>query len=272
LPDSGAGGGRLATLVQRLARNRAIHRLAELVPASVGSNLQRLPRPLTFGLVGPFNNQRMRVAAVDSIFAAVPFTAVIETGTHRGLTTLHLRDVADGPIATIEVDPAYHDYARRRIESINGDMSGISVFLGESPAVLQRLGADPAWTSGPTFFYLDAHWRDHLPLADELRAITAAWRDFAALIDDFQVPDDPGYGYDDYGRGKRLALPLLEGDELAGLHLYWPAARSSVETGARRGWALLASPGRVADALDGLPELRPGGVLPVARAASASNR
>jgi hypothetical protein len=256
--DGHARGGRLAAFVQRLARHRAIERIAELVPASVGSNLQRLPRPLTFGLVGPFNNQHRRVEAVNAIFAAVPFTAVIESGTHRAVTTLHLSDVSHAPIATIEVDPAYHDYARRRIESEERD---ISMFLGESTEVLRELASDPAWNRGPTFFYLDAHWLDHLPLPDELSVITRAWQDFAVLIDDFQVPDDPGYGYDDYGPGKRLALPLLEREELAGLRLYWPAARASMETGARRGWALVASPGVVADALDRLPELRAGGVL-----------
>ena len=88
------------------------------------------------------------------------------------------------------------------------------------------------------------------------------WRDFAALIDDFRVDGDAGYQYDDYGAGKTLALPLLTAvTELADLHVFWPAAPSAGESGARRGWVLLASPGSVADALARLPELRHAGSL-----------
>lgn len=236
-----------------------IQRVAGLVPAALGSNLQRLPRPLTFGLVGPFNNQRRRQAAVEAIFAAIPFSAVVETGTHRALTTLYLRSLTDAPIATIEVNPRYHADALRRI----GATPGISALLGESTTVLAQLSEDSDWTGGPTFFYLDAHWLDHLPLVQELRLIAGAWQDFVALVDDFQVPGDPGYGHDDYGPDKKLARPLLDVPDLLGLHVYWPVARSHTESGARRGWAVVSSPGRAAAALDGLAELRSDGVLGV---------
>jgi len=234
-----------------------IQRVASLVPAALGSNLQRLPRPLTFGLVGPFNNQRRRQAAVEAIFAAMPFSSVVETGTHRALTTLYLRSITDAPIATIEVNPRYHEDARRRI----GATPGISALLGESTTVLGELRQDPDWTGGPAFFYLDAHWLDHLPLVEELRLIAGGWQDFVALVDDFEVPGDRGYGHDDYGPEKKLARPLIDVPELSGLHLYWPVARSHMESGARRGWAVVCSPGMAAAALDGLAELRPDGVL-----------
>ena len=247
--------------VSHRTRARAIelgHRIFGRVPASLGGHLHRLPTQLTFGITGPFNGQKQRVAAVAAMFRAVPFATVIETGTYRALTTRHLRSVTPAPIATIEVNRRYFDYSRRRLRNY----AGIHQFLGHSPAVLDRLRQDQEWHAEPCFFYLDAHWLDDLPLLDELHVIRQGWRDFAALIDDFRVDGDAGYQYDDYGAGKTLALPLLTAvTELADLHVFWPAAPSAGESGARRGWVLLASPGSVADALARLPELRHAGSL-----------
>ncbi len=235
-----------------------MHRAFSLVPASFGGHLHRLPTRLTFGITGPFNGQRQRVAAVAAVFRAVPFKTIIETGTYRALTTMHLRKISTARIATIEVNPRYFEYSKRRL----GGLEGVNQFLGHSPEVLDRLRRDPEWQAEPIFFYLDAHWLNDLPLVDELLAVRRGWRDFAALIDDFRVDGDDGYYFDDYGAGKTLALPLIERvPEFADLHVFWPAAPSRRETGARRGWIIVASPGTVAGALAGLSELRSGGTL-----------
>ena len=236
---------------------RAVRRVGRLIPPWLGGQLHRAPTSLTFGFTGPFNGQRMRVAAVRAIFSAVPFAAVIETGTFRALTTQFLRTITAAPIATIEINQRYFEYSRGRLRGA----AQIHQFLGSSPEVLARLAADPTWTAGPTFFYLDAHWLDNLPLVDELRAIRPAWPDFVALVDDFRVADDPGYGYDDYGPGKSLELALLADPAFADLHVFWPAAPASRETGQRQGYVLLATPGAMADGLAGLAELRDGGLL-----------
>jgi hypothetical protein len=247
--------------VRERARDRLvglIHRVGAHVPASLGGHLHRLPTRLTFGITGPFNGQRQRVAAVAAMFRAVPFATVIETGTYRALTTRHLRRTTSAPIATIEVNPRYFEYSKRRLRGLEQ----VKQFLGHSPAVLERLRHDDEWLAEPCFFYLDAHWLDDLPLLDELRVIRQGWREFAALIDDFRVEGDDGYFYDDYGAGKTLALPLLTGvPELADLHVFWPAAESRRETGARRGWVVLASAGNVAGELADVAELRGGGTL-----------
>ena len=234
------------------------HRVFGHVPASVGGHLHRLPPRFTFGITGPFNGQRRRVAAVTAMFGAIPFATIIETGTYRALTTRHLRQVSSAPIATIEVNPSYYEYSRRRLASLKD----VSQFLGHSPVVLERLADDPAWQGEPCFFYLDAHWLNDLPLVDELRVVRRGWRNFAALIDDFRVDGDDGYYFDDYGPGKTLELALLAGqDDLADLDVFWPAAPSRQETGARRGWVVLASHGQVSDALRILTDLRPAGRL-----------
>ena len=77
------------------------------------------------------------------------------------------------------------------------------------------------------------------------------------MIDDFQVPGDAGYGYDDYGAGKILSLPYLHVDKLPGLKLYWPSARSAEETGFRRGCLVLATGRESARKLERLRRLRP---------------
>ena len=52
-------------------------------------------------------------------------------------------------------------------------------------------------------FYLDAHSDDDYPLQDEIKYIVENYKNFILLIDDFQVPEDDGYGYDSY-RGKKI--------------------------------------------------------------------
>ena len=246
---------------------RAIQRIGRLVPPWLGGHLHRAPTALTFGLTGPFNGQRRRVAAVRAMFEALPFAAVIETGTYRALTTRFLCTLTGAPLATIEINPRYHDYSRRRL----AERRNVYPMLGDSPSVLRLLAADASWTAGPTFFYLDAHWLDNLPLLDELRVIRPAWPDFVALIDDFRVDGDEGYNYDDYGPGKSLERGLIEVPELAGLRVFWPAAGSAQETGMRQGYVVLATPGAMADTLAGLPELRDGGALGVPREASPAS-
>ncbi len=88
------------------------------------------------------------------------------------------------------------------------------------------------------FIYLDAHWEDDLPLAEELRIIAGAWRSAVVMIDDFQVSDDDGYGFDDFGPGKALTQSYLPKEDLAGWELYYPRARCLRKraVGAVAGW------------------------------------
>jgi hypothetical protein len=105
-------------------------------------------------------------------------------------------------------------------------------------------------------FYLDAHWLDHLPLRDEIELIVANFSSAAIVIDDFEVPDDPGYGFDNYGTDKRLSLDYLLQASTPPLAIYFPRARSEQETGARRGSATLTANPRFEEILDRMPALR----------------
>jgi hypothetical protein len=235
----------------------SLRRAGRLVPPSLGGQLQRLPQRLTLGVTGPFNGQRQRTASVRAMFEAVPFKAVIETGTFRGLTTRFLSDLTTAPVATIELSQAYFDYSRGRL----GGRAHVHQFLGQSPSVLERRALDPAWTVSPAFFYLDAHWHEYLPLVDELNIIVRAWPEFVAMVDDFKVDGDAGYVYDDYGPGKSLELDLIKRAEFEKLHVFWPAAPASAEKRMRQGSVTLATQGAMTDALRNVSELRYGGAL-----------
>jgi hypothetical protein len=106
-------------------------------------------------------------------------------------------------------------------------------------------------------FYLDAHWNQDLPLCEELDVILAAWRHCIVIIDDFEVPGQPGFKYDRYGDTK-LSLELLDRRALAsgGVELYAPAYAPSEDTGARCGYVVLTkglAGERMAGALGGFP-------------------
>lgn len=234
-----------------------LERAARVAPGQLGAALDELRPGLAEALGGPFNGQERRLDAVRDMFAAIPFAVVVETGTFRATTTMLLRDLTAAPIVTVEVNPRYYYYARRRISQAQN----ISLLRGHSPGVLRSIAADAKWNCGPAFFYLDAHWRADLPLVAELTAIAQGWRSYVVLIDDFRVPDDPGYTYDDYGPGKVLEPAILAPLAKESLSVFWPTAPSNSEAGARRGWVVLATVGPVGDALRRLPGLRLAGSL-----------
>jgi hypothetical protein len=234
--------------------DRVLDKLARSSPGPVAGAIDLLRPTLAQGLGGPFNGQKRRVEAVREMFARVQFNSIIETGTYRATTTLFLRPLSAAPIATIEADSRYYHYARMRLLRRH-----VTVFRGDSATVLRSLASEPPWNRSPAFFYLDAHWLEALPLPAELEIIASEWSDFVALVDDFRVPGDAGYGYDDYGPGRALEPSILA--PLAGRQVvvYWPSARSAFETGARRGWVVLASAGAVDDSLRSLETLRRAG-------------
>jgi hypothetical protein len=237
--------------------DRILDKLARSVPGPFGGAIDLLRPSLANALGGPLNGQARRAEAVRDIFRLIDFSSIIETGTYRATTTLMLRGLTQAPIATIEADSRNYHYSRLRLLRV----PDVKVIEGDSATVLRGLASRQPWNRAPAFFYLDAHWLDALPLPEELRTVTSGWSDFLILIDDFRVPGDAGYGYDDYGPGRVLEPAILV--PLAGqpITVYWPAAASRLETGARRGWIVLASAGFVDERLRSLNTLRWGGTV-----------
>lgn len=204
-----------------------------------------------YPLGGPMNGQAHRLEIARSIIERCGIAAIIETGTHRGSTTAWLAQF-DLPVHSVELDPQFHAFAALRL----AQMRNVSLERGDSVAFLTALGGRQ-WASGPIFIYLDAHWGERLPLAEEIRIIEKCFPRAIVMIDDFAVPGDAGYGFDDYGPGKALTLDYLKPLLGPATALFWPRASARWETGAKRGCVILTSDGKMRELLAQLPCLRP---------------
>ena len=128
--------------------------------------------------------------------------AIAETGTYRGTTTEFMAQTGL-PIYTVEANPANYGFVRARFWRTYN----ITPVCGDSRPALGELLDGPLrdiTRHHTLFFYLDAHWNEDLPLAEEIDIAFSRCPFALVMIDDFQVPFDPGYGYDDYGAGKAL--------------------------------------------------------------------
>jgi hypothetical protein len=186
---------------------------------------------------GPFNGQLGRQAIFGEINDLIKFEAMVETGTFRGDTAEYMAGTSKVPVFTTEYHPRFHAYAKCRLRSAED----VIAVREDSRTFLARLAMDPFFPKERVFFYLDAHWGNALPLYDELSIIIYNWSEFVVMIDDFQVPDDQGYGYDDYGDGKALCLDYLALGDQPHLQIYWPLLPSEEETSMRRGCVILTS-------------------------------
>jgi hypothetical protein len=174
----------------------------------------------------PFNGQERRKELVKTLFKAVRFNAIAETGTHFGTTTEYLARMTGLNVYTVECIPRYHHVARMRLRTL----PNVRAFLDDSRSFLKKLAQDPSFPKEGCFFYLDAHWYSDNPLKQEITIISETWRESVLLIDDMPVPGDPGYTFDG-----ALDIEHLYGLFDERLVFYLPSAPSSLETGRRRG-------------------------------------
>jgi hypothetical protein len=201
-------------------------------------------------LGGPLNGQEFRRRMFREILEAIDCEAIVETGTFRGSTTDFFATFGP-PVYSVEVNPRHAAFASMRLAK---KRDRVHLFEGSSPTFLRGLTTDPAFPRSNVFFYLDAHWFEHLPLAEELEIIYGAWPDAVVMVDDFKVPGT-SYAYDDYGPGKALTPEYLEPLRHLGLVSYFPAAAAEQETGLRRGSVVLCHDPAVSKRLAALPTL-----------------
>ncbi len=187
------------------------------------------------GFGGPLNGSPARLAAFEELKRRCSFDAIVETGTYLGESTIYF-GAAGCPVYSSEVNPRYMGYARMRLRS----RPNVHISLGDSRKFLRRLIEDPNVPKDKVFFYLDAHWQDDLPLREEVDLIFRNWKRAVVMVDDFRVPDDLGYKFDDYGEGKSLSLEYLDLIAHLGFTSFFPALPSSEEPGYKRGWVVLA--------------------------------
>ncbi len=141
---------------------------------------------------GAFNGQERRREIVTALLTKLRPDAIIETGSFRGDTTAFLSGF--GTVHTAESNDRFFGFCQARFLF----KRHVHVFRGDSRQVLRKL--KPSLSTQRCFIYLDAHWEKDLPFREEL-AILGDWADPIIMVDDFQVPDDPGYMYDSYEAG-----------------------------------------------------------------------
>jgi hypothetical protein len=199
----------------------------------------------------PMNGQAIRTELARHLILQCKIARIVETGTLLGATTEFFAQFGV-PVTTAELSPDLARKSRARLSK----WKNVEVRAYASVRVLRELAREPIDRGVPTLFYLDAHWEDRLPLRKEAALAIAHFPKAILLIDDFAVPDDPGYGFDDYGPDKRLTLEYLRHGKLPPLSTYFPSAPSHQETGARRGCVVVTASSELADILDEIPLLR----------------
>jgi SEC-C motif len=199
----------------------------------------------------PMNSQSARLALARQIIFGCGIERVIETGTFIGMTTEFFARFSI-PVITAECNAEYARHARTRLTN----WKNVDLRLGDSVAILRDIARETIDRSVPTLFYLDAHWDGHLPLREEAELAISHFAGSVLMIDDFAVPDDPGYGFDDYGPGQRLDIEYLLDSKLPGLSIYFPSTPSSQEDGARRGCVVVTASPALAAILDDIVLLR----------------
>ncbi len=222
---------RLSDILREHDSHEKAERLVELT-----ANIELLSEELQNCWGGPMNDQHGRQAIFKQLVEVVDFNKILETGTYRGLTTEWLSHIFSGPVASCEIERLYFLQAKSRLEN----NESVELCLMDSREFLRRqlntLGVNDA-----CLIYLDAHWRDDLPLIEEIDIILASHKRCVIAIDDFKVPGDAGYAYDDYGPNKALTLELFKNLRDQNFRFYFPKLNSEQETGSVRGLCVMTN-------------------------------
>ena len=159
------------------------------------------------------------------------------------------------PVYSVERDPRLYGFARARLRR----WRNVTIVRGDSREALSGFFSGPLRTckDRAQLFYLDAHWNEDLPLAEELDLVFSNSPAAVVMVDDFQVPDDSDYGYDDYGPGKALtAAYIAKAVTEHSLAIFYPATPGAIEQGKRRGCVVVARADMQGGRLQSLDRLR----------------
>jgi hypothetical protein len=211
-------------------------KLANILPPSLTARLRfhlHPGRSNPYG--GAFNGQCGRQQIFVDLFRTFRFTHIVETGTFYGVTTEFLARETNLRVFTVEAFRPAYELAKIRLRQY----PNVQMFLGDSRWFLRQMaGFIPR--DGTPFFYLDAHWEQDLPLKEEIGIVFGSYPRCVVMIDDFQVPNDSGYTFDDFGPSGALTLEYIK-PVTNGLSFAYPKLPSSRESGSKRGCIVLAS-------------------------------
>lgn len=139
-----------------------------------------------------FHGDRIYQSMMLELIGGLHVTSFVETGTYFGDSARFIAERCPAlPIFTCEVDEALATRARRRLKRFKN----VQLTYGSSDVFVQHVvqNADPA---GTLLLFLDAHWYDYWPLRDEISAIAEGGLKCVIVIDDFEVPGRPEFGFD----------------------------------------------------------------------------
>ena len=232
-----------ALLAKRILRPLLSKQTIGIIQQTIGM-LDYIKSPDRGAGWGPFNGQTARQALFIDLLAKTGPHAIVETGTFLGTTTEFMSQTGL-PVFTIEAHPRHYGFAHARFWR----KRNVKLLYGDSRTGLHELfdGALHPLSKFTIFFYLDAHWNDDLPLMEEIDIIFGHCPMAVVIIDDFEVPFDSGYGFDDYGPGKTLVAdyikPAISKHQLIAFYPSTPSAADYPSTPMAA--VGLAAPGRL---------------------------
>ena len=130
-------------------------------------------------------------AVMRDLLAQTRPARIVETGTHMGWTAdWFARELPSTPLHTVELDPDYHRLSKENL----AEHANVECHLGSSPEFLAS--TFPWLLCDLTFFWLDAHWWQPVPLREECRIISENLDRYVVVVDDFECrdPDFEGDG------------------------------------------------------------------------------
>ena len=202
---------------------------------------------------GAFNGQTVRRELVRRCVVRLKPNFILETGTYRGTTTEFFADFGR-KVVSVESNRRFYEFSRRRL----APWPNVDVVLGRSQEVLRRQDVISS-SATHVFAYLDAHGQEHLPLRDEIDAISDMSAGFIILVDDFEVPHDDGYKFDDYAEAGSCTLSHIQQSISSEMQVYFPVTPSREETGVKTGYCFIARGAEQIALLDDFSELAPAG-------------
>jgi predicted O-methyltransferase YrrM len=188
-------------------------------------------------VVRPMNGQKNRLKTTFLLSEILNPAYVIESGSFLGTTSQYLTSMASKKTFSVEINQEFATIANRRLSSeiFNNELEIID---GNSAVQIPLILNDIEAKTYTILAYLDAHWLDDIPLRDELQSLLTWGGQFIAVIDDFYIPDDLGYGFDQYENHRVDISHIPNSEELS---VWVPSQNSSKESGARRGTAYVVS-------------------------------
>ena len=159
-------------------------------------NFQSVDEVVEFGKrhqVMGFNRECIRSYIIWRLHRDRDCTSFVETGTFYGHTSAYVKRAFRTPVFTTEIVRTHYLVSKANLIWAGG----IQKSLSASPDFLNRV-CEPSIIGNNPMFYLDAHWQDHVPLLDELRIIADRCERATIVIDDFMIPWEPKFLYDEY--------------------------------------------------------------------------